>query len=37
MAIKLPNGKLYPVGMDGDKTMINIPGNGEMQVKILFV
>lgn len=31
MAITLPDGKLYQVEKDGDKTIIDIPGKGKME------
>ncbi len=31
MAMTLPDGKLYQIEKDGDKTMIDIPGKGKMQ------
>jgi hypothetical protein len=32
MAIQLPDGKLHQVEMEGDKTWINVPEKGKMQV-----
>ena len=32
MAITLPDGKLYQIEKDGDKTIIDIPGKGKMEV-----
>jgi len=35
-AMKLPDGKLYQVEEKGDRTMINIPGKGEMGIIKLY-
>jgi hypothetical protein len=34
-AMKLPDGNLYQVKEDGDRTMINVPGKGEMGIIML--